>query len=106
MRDFHDQKDLFKAIHQLIDLDPHENLGDVDVPVGMTYTVDIFLWFMARRGYVLRKSTARLDFDDIDETIKYARKDRDAGSARILTQMMSPITGLDDNNDTNKDSMP
>ena len=54
MRDFHDQKDVFKSIHKLY--------GDVDIPNppswidAHVYTVDRFLWYMASRGYTLQKA--------------------------------------------------
>lgn len=74
MRDFHDQKDLFKAIHQIINANETANkLGFRD---GQIYTIDVFLWFMARRGYTLQKSRTKCDFLDIHETIEAAKKAR------------------------------
>lgn len=54
MRDFHDQKDLFKAIHSAYRNDDPAGR----MPSWVTshiYVVDWFLWFMASRGYTLQK---------------------------------------------------
>ncbi len=63
MRDFHDQKNLFKSMHYLYQDDPHS-----DMPswvIGHQYTVDWFLWFMASRGYTLQKSRRKgIEFEE------------------------------------------
>ena len=44
LRDFHDQKDLFKSIHTIYrDSDSLKPSW----PDGMIYVIDCFLWFMA-----------------------------------------------------------
>jgi len=53
MRDFHDQKDLFKSIDILYQDSPHENMPNW--VQGHQYTIDWFLWFMASRGYTLQR---------------------------------------------------
>ena len=68
LRDFHDQKDLFKSIHTLYA--DSESLKDI-VPSwvsGQIYVIDCFLWFMASRGYTLQKSRKKdVEFLDIPE---------------------------------------
>ena len=59
MRDFHDQKDLFKAMHTLYSGSESLKMTWVD---GHIYVIDCFLWFMASRGYTLQKSRVLLDF--------------------------------------------
>lgn len=57
MRDFHDQKDLFKlmdATAQFQNKDLREYSRHPDWIKAMTYTIDIFLWTMARYGYTLQ----------------------------------------------------
>ena len=55
MRDFHDQKDLFKEIHSVYR--ESEQTGKMPNWVdGHCYVVDWFLWFMATRGYTLQKT--------------------------------------------------
>ena len=53
MRDFHDQKDLFKAMSQLYGEPMAKHAPSwIDAQI---FTVDYFLWFMASRGYTLQK---------------------------------------------------
>ncbi len=84
LRDFHDQKDLFKAMHQIIDVEKHSYAKDVGWVEGQCYVIDIFLWFMARRGYTLQKSRQRFEFNDLDAEVKAAKEVRDRSSARAL----------------------
>lgn len=67
MRDFHDQKDVFKAIHELVN--EHDGTKAINWRDAHIYTIDVFLWFMARRGYTLQRSRAKCDFLDIHQTI-------------------------------------
>ena len=57
MRDFHDQKDLFKSIHHLYQDSPQVNMPSW--MIGHQYVIDWFLWFMASRGYTLQKTRAK-----------------------------------------------
>lgn len=84
MRDFHAQKDLFKAIAAIPP--PRESIAaaEIDWMQAHVYTIDRFLWFMARHGYVLRKSHAPLPFYDIDETIAEATAKRRDAEASVL----------------------
>lgn len=66
MRDFHDQKDIFKAMHFTIDnADKNGNWRD-----GHIYVVDTFLWYMARCGYTLQRSRKDVDFRDMDKDVE------------------------------------
>jgi len=60
LRDFHDQKDIFKTIHQKYQ-NPNKppNVNWIDAHI---YTVDWFLWYMASHGYTLQKSRADQNF--------------------------------------------
>jgi hypothetical protein len=83
LRDFHDQKDVFKLMHRLYG---HESQTgtfdhyDVSIPwtTGQCYVIDWFLWFMAQRGYTLQRSRAKVDFRDLDDEVKAMKEDRDA----------------------------
>ena len=69
MRDFHDQKDLFKAIHSLY----QESATAKQMPRWVNshiYTVDWFLWYMASRGYTLQKCRKELEFRPFAEPPK------------------------------------
>lgn len=67
MRDFHDQKNLFKALSSSF-----TNAEDCPLNFrdGQIYTIDWFLWFMAIHGYKLQKTTAKVEFRDISKAIE------------------------------------
>ncbi len=84
LRDFHDQKDLFKAIHETINVEGHSYAKDVSWVAGQCYTIDIFLWFMAKHGYVLRKTDVKLPFSSLSETVSEVKAVRDKQMAAVL----------------------
>ena len=68
LRDFHAQKSLFKAIE--LAYGRFQFMGkDLDWVQAQIYTFDYFLWFMAERGYVLKRSSQKLPFKNIDEVL-------------------------------------
>lgn len=71
MRDFHDQKDVFKAMHNTI-TNANENGNPRD---GHIYVVDTFLWYMARCGYTLQKSRKQVEFKDMGDDIDRMRRE-------------------------------
>jgi len=75
MRDFHDCKDLFKRINEIVSnakaKDPTR-----DLPNWITahiYTVDFFLWYLAVHGYTIQKNRKQIDFIDLEEDLADAR---------------------------------
>ncbi len=78
LRDFHDQKEVFKAMHQIINVDGHEYARTVNWVTGQCYVIDIFLWFMARRGYTLQRSRAKVPFRDLQSDLDELRQQRRA----------------------------
>lgn len=80
IRDFHDQKDLFKAIHALVDVEGHGLAKSVDWVTGQCYVIDVFLWFMARRGYTLQRSRKRLGFRSLADDLDPDKARRDAAN--------------------------
>lgn len=92
-RDFHDQKDLFKAIGARVDKaiakDPGHHLRDVSWVQSHIYTVDYFLWFMGMHGWTLQRSRAKIDFGDLDEWIAKAAKQREATAIELIDLMES-----------------
>ena len=83
MRDFHDQKDVFKAIHETIKVENHDYAKDVSWVVGQCYVIDIFLWWMGRRGYTLQRSRSDQEFISLGNTIRACneRRSREAIAA-------------------------
>lgn len=70
MKDFHDQKDLFKAIHELY----KDNESLKKMPQSWVdnhiFVVDYFLWFMGQHGYKLQKVRKKgVEFYDLQATI-------------------------------------
>ncbi|MFT9025974.1 hypothetical protein [Acetobacter indonesiensis] len=75
LRDFHDQKDVFKFLDDVQErnIEKHRN-GERHDAISwrnaQVYTIDIFLWVMARHGYTLQRSRKKLPFSDIDRTLE------------------------------------
>ena len=90
MRDFHDRKDLFSAMHALQDPGATGPKGsgdqryEVSPVVGHVYVVDRFLWFMARRGWTLQRSRADLQFSDLAADVQAVVAERRAQFGEML----------------------
>lgn len=84
LRDFHDQKDVFKAMHEIIDVQGHDYAKSVNWRDGQCYVIDIFLWFMARRGYTLQRSRQKLTFRDLDADVADAEERRQMHMTALL----------------------
>lgn len=80
IRDFHDQKDLFKSMHLLY----QDSEGEKNMPnwmQGQIYVVDWFLWFMAARGYTLQKTRKKnIEFFDWPNYRELIKKEQEASS--------------------------
>ena len=88
LRDFHDQKEVFKAMHDLQKpASPADAIAghySINFVTGQCYVIDRFLWFMARRGYTLQRSRAPIQFRDLAADIAAATERRDAHDAALL----------------------
>jgi len=74
LKDFHDQKEVFKAVCQQTTPD-----GGAPPPVNWidahVFTIDFFLHWIALHGYKLQKIRAsNVDFYEIEETLSALRK--------------------------------
>ena len=69
----------FKAIHQDqdIDVEGHEYAKSVNWIAGHCYVIDIFLWWMARRGYTLQRTRKKGAFRDLWADVKEQNDKRD-----------------------------
>lgn len=82
MRDFHDQKELFKDIQRMVEArkkaEPNYTyLDGVSWVAAHVYVVDFFLWFMAQHGYTLQKCRrSDVEFRDIEEELAANRERR------------------------------
>ena len=84
MRDFHDGKDLFKAIHSLYSDSESLKQSDVSWVSGQIYVIDVFLWYMAKHGYTLQKTRTKLDFKDIESSVSESRNKRNNAFTQML----------------------
>jgi len=76
MRDFHGCKQLFKGISDYIVCDADHPANEVNWRQAHCYTIDVFLWFMAKHGFTLQRSRARLEFEDLDALLEQLDADR------------------------------
>lgn len=80
MKDFHDQKDIFKSIwrHCMTEevLKDMTYQGKINWVMVHCFVVDKFLWFMAQHGYVLRRARHKRKFVDLGETVAEDQKER------------------------------
>lgn len=81
-RDFHDQKDVFKAIEARMGRAPQPY--EVSWVNGQVYVIDTFLRFMAMHGYTLQRTRKRLDFYGLEETVEHARAERQEHFAKVF----------------------
>jgi hypothetical protein len=86
LRDFHDQKDVFKAMHEILNVEGHEYAKPVNWIAGQCYVIDIFLWFMARRGYTLQRTRRRGAFRDLATDVK---SQNDKRTESFMSMVMS-----------------
>lgn len=89
LRDFHDQKEVFKAMHEIVREDPMAIVKRPDWITGQCYVIDVFLWFMARRGWTLQRTRRKGNFRDLDADVRVRTENREAASASILANALS-----------------
>lgn len=93
LRDFHDQKDLFKLIHRTyghqVESDPVHPLKDMTWVAAHCFAIDWFLWFMAQRGWTLQRSRASVEFRSLRADIE-AMKEQDADAFRKMLSERKP----------------
>ncbi len=88
LKDFHDQKDFFKFLHEFCDTQNHEMVKDISWVEGHVYSIDILLWCLARFGYTLQKNKTKVEFDDLDEMIKEFNLRRTDNFAKIISEQI------------------
>ena len=94
MRDFHDQKRLFKRIEEIV-FENRKSGATLrrDLPnwiVAHVYVIDYFLWFMARRGWTLQRSRAAQPFIDLSTDLtEFDRRQMEQFKREIATSAAS-----------------
>lgn len=93
LRDFHDQKDIFKYLDEVRERSVKKNGGpymeNLTFSDAQIYTIDIFLWVMARHGYTLQRSRKGICFSDLSDTIARSNKSRSNTSVAIIKSLLS-----------------
>ncbi len=89
LKDFHDQKDFFKFLHEFNNPQNIDELKDIDWVKGHIYALDIFLWTLARYGWTLQKNSSKQNFEDLDVMISEFNKNRDKMFADILNTQIN-----------------
>lgn len=91
IRDFHDQKSLFKFVDKTrlanIDRNKGSYMGGMNWVDSMIYTADVFLWVMAQHGYTLQRSRKKFDFLDLEESLSREAETRRKESAGLISQI-------------------
>ncbi len=83
MRDFHDQKDLFKTMGGLETKPPYPEITWMTVHIS---TIDKFLWWMAFHGYTMQKCRANQPFQDLHEAKEDRREKESEMFRKVLEQ--------------------
>ena len=89
LRDFHDQKEVFKAMHEIVREDPASFIKRPSWMEGQCYVIDVFLWFMARRGWTLQRTRRNGNFRDLWADVGEQTRRRDAASAAMLADALA-----------------
>lgn len=88
MRDFHDQKDLFKALQDVVERSNERNGSHRALNATWTdyhiYSVDIFLWVMAGHGYTLQRSRRKFAFASVYDFVSTSRERASQALASIF----------------------
>lgn len=93
MRDLHDTKEIFKTMHDVSGWNEKEGWArDISWMDGQIYVIDLFLHFMARHGYTLQRSRAKLKFHDLDEKRRRFRDDQGDALASFLAARLKPAS--------------
>jgi hypothetical protein len=90
LRDFHDAKDVFKAMHSAVAVDKNAYAKDISWVAGQCYVIDIFLWFMAKRGWTLQRSRAHVDFLNLEDDIKARQEAETAAFKQFMETRKDP----------------
>jgi hypothetical protein len=98
LRDFHDQKDVFKSVHRWKNRDknPIKDMYDITWMQAQCYVIDWFLRYMACHGYTLQKCRSKVDFCNLNASLE-ADKEEDV---KVFRQMLSEQKESKDNDTT------
>lgn len=84
LRTFEAQRDVFKAIDGLVEVRPQDMIRRPNWVEAQVYVIDIFLWFMARRGYTLQRTRHVGEFRDLEADVGQFVRQRQAQFTSML----------------------
>jgi hypothetical protein len=93
LRDFHDQKEVFKAMHEIVSEEPGSFVRRPTWIEGHVYVIDVFLWFMARRGWTLQRTRHKGEYRDLEADVAAKTERRNAAAAEMLSQAFGAQKG-------------
>lgn len=80
-RDFHDQKDIFKQIGGM------EYYGkQISWIEAQVYTIDYFLWIMAKYGFELRKTNRKVPREDLSLAIERRKREESEAFLKAMQE--------------------
>lgn len=88
IKDFHDQKNLFKRLDKMVENRDEDYTKDISWTAAQVYTVDVFLWYMAAHGYTLQKSRKQMPFHDAGKDLSEFEKEEFEQKANVLKSFM------------------
>lgn len=89
IKDFDDQKVLFKRLDRLVQARNDVYTKDVNWIAGQVYTIDVFLWFMAKHGYTLQKNRRKIEFENIYDDLDAFENELNEQHANFLKQIIN-----------------
>ena len=84
LKDFHDQKDFFRFLHEFTRPDEHEMIKNINFTQSHAYTMDILLWSLSRFGWTLQRNRSNQNFDDLEEFVQVFKDKRNENWKNIL----------------------
>jgi hypothetical protein len=98
LKDFHDQKRLFKRVDEMVQADIEQNGFEAKLAfegynwrLAHIFTIDKFLWFMAAHGYTLQKSRKKgVKFCDLEREMAAFEERQNKAFAEFLKTIDKP----------------
>lgn len=87
MRDFHDQKDLFKYLDEIKSRKPP--IAAEGWIYDQIFTIDYFLWILGKCGWTLQRSRRPIEFYNLQASVAEHREKQVQIFAKLLNERMS-----------------
>jgi hypothetical protein len=91
MKDFHDQKKIFKTIQELYEKnDSLQGLAN-SWSQNHIYVIDYFLWFMGQHGFKLQRDRSNVEFYNLQETLDSLETKRIERFSALIKSPENPL---------------